>query len=55
MTLKSMEDLFILVTINEECENLNLVVDGRELTKNINKKKKPGVLQTCRCTVCDKC
>lgn len=55
MTLESVENLFILVTINEECENLKLVVDGRELTKIINKKKKPGALQTYRCTVCDKC
>ena len=35
---------------------LELVVDdGGELARNINQKKKPDVLQTCRCQLCDKC
>ena len=33
--------------INEECVNLKVVVDGGELTKNINQMKKPDVLQAC--------
>ena len=31
--------------IDEKCENLKVVVDGGVLTRNINKKKKPVVLQ----------
>ena len=34
-----------IVFIHEECGNLKVFVDGRELPRNINKKKKPGVLQ----------
>ena len=34
-----------LVFINEECENLIVVNDGGELTKNINQNKKSEVLQ----------
>ena len=41
--------------INEECGNPNVVVDGGEHTRNISQKKKPDVLQTCTCPVCDKC
>ena len=32
--------------IDEECENLIVVNDGGELTRNINQKKKPGVSQS---------
>ena len=41
--------------MNEECGNPEVVVDGRDLTRNINQKKKPGVLQACRCPLCEKC
>ena len=41
--------------INEECENPKIVVDGGELTRNINQNKKPDILQACRCPLCDKC
>ena len=30
-------------------------VDGAELTRNINKKEKTGVLQAYRCPLCEKC
>ena len=39
----------------EKCGNLQGFVDGRELTKNINEKKKLGVLRAYRCPVCSKC
>ena len=39
----NLEDLLVL--INEECGNPNAVFDRGELTRNINQKKKPGVLQ----------
>ena len=42
--IRNLEDLLVL--INEECGNPKLVVDGGELTININQKMKPGVLQT---------
>ena len=48
-------ELLRLVFINEECENLKVVVDGGELTRNINEKKRPVVLQAYRCPLCDKC
>ena len=51
----NLEDLLRIVFIHEECGNLKVFVDGRELTGNINKKKKPGVLQAYRCPLCDKC
>ena len=38
-----------------ECGNLKVVVDSVELTRNINKKKKPDVLQAYTCPLCDKC
>ena len=44
-----------LVFIHEERGNLNGFVDGGELTRKINENKKPGVLQACRCPLCDKC
>ena len=40
------EDLLRVVFINEECGNLKVFVDGGELTRNINEKKKPDILQT---------
>ena len=45
----NLEDLLRIAFIHEECGNLKVFVDGRELTRNINEKKKPGVLQTYRC------
>ena len=55
MTLETNRILPRQVFINEECGNLKVVVDGVELTRNINKKKKPDVLQANRRPVCDKC
>ena len=49
----NLEDLLVL--INEECENPKVVFDGGELTRNINQKKKPGILQVCTCSLWDKC
>ena len=48
-------DLLRLVFIHEECGNLKVFFDGEELTRNINQKKKPDVLQAYRCPLCDKC
>ena len=45
----------LLVLINEECGNPKVVVDDGELTRNINEKKKSGVLQAYRCPLCEKC
>ena len=39
----------------EECGNFKVFVDGGELTGNINKKMKPGVLQAYRYPLSDKC
>ena len=47
------EDLLVLIT--EECGNPKVVLYLGEFTRNINQKKKPGVLQACRCPLCDKC
>ena len=41
--------------IHEEFWNLKAFVGGGELTRYINKKKKPEVLQTYKCPLCDKC
>ena len=50
----NLEDLLAL--INEECGNPKVaVVDGGGITRNVNQKKKPGVLQACRCPLCKKC
>ena len=48
----NLEDLLVLISL--ECGNPKVVVDGRELTRNIDHKKKPGVLQACRCPLCEK-
>ena len=37
------------------CENLKVFVDNGELTRNNNEKKKAGVLQAYRRSLCDKC
>ena len=39
----NLEGLLRIVIIHEECGNLKVFVDSGELTRNINKKKKPGV------------
>ena len=49
----NLEDLLVL--INEEFGNPKVVVDVGELTRNINQKKKPSVLQACRYSLVDKC
>ena len=41
----NLEDSPRLVFIHEKCENLIAVNDDGELTKNINQKKKSGILQ----------
>ena len=41
----NLEDSPRLGFIDEECGNLKVVNDGGELTRNINQKKKPDVLQ----------
>ena len=41
----NLEDLLRIVLIHEECGNLQVIVDGGELTGNVNTQKKPGVLQ----------
>ena len=51
----NLEYLLRLVLIIEECVNPKVVVDGGQLTRNINQKKKPDVSQACRCPLCDKC
>ena len=51
----NLEDYLRIVFIHDKCRNLKAFVDGGELTGNINKKKKPGVLQAYRCPLCVKC
>ena len=51
----NLEDLLRIVFIHKECGDLKVFVDGGEPTRNINKKKKPGVSQTYRCPLCGKC
>ena len=51
----NLENLLRIVFIHEKCATLKVFVDVRELTGNINKKKKLGVLQTYRCPLCHKC
>ena len=41
----NLEDSPRLVYIDEECENLIVVNDGGEITRNINQKKKSEVFQ----------
>ena len=48
-------NLLRLVLINKECWNPKVVIDCVEIARNINQDKKPDVLQTCRCPLCDKC
>ena len=48
-------DLLRTMFIHGGCGNVKGFVDGLELTRNINVKKKPGVLQAYRCPLCNKC
>lgn len=43
------------ILIDRKLRNLQVVFDGGELTKIVNKNGKPGVLQTYRCPLCEKC
>ena len=43
--IRNLEDSPRLVVIHEECENLIVVNDGGEFTRNINQKKKSGFLE----------
>ena len=52
---RNSENLLRIVVIHGECGNLKGFVYGGELTRNINEKKKPGVLQVYRYSLCDKC
>ena len=49
-----LEDLPRLVFIDEDCGNYKVFIDGGELTRNINKKKKYNVLEAYRRTIRDK-
>ena len=51
----NLEDLLRIVFIHEECGNLKVFVNSGKLSRIINEKKNPGVLQTYRCPLCDKC
>ena len=50
----NLEDLLRIVFIHQECRNLKVFVDGGELNRIINEKKKPGVLQIYICPLCGK-
>ena len=51
----NLENLLRIVFIHEERGNLKGFVDDGELSRNINEKKQPGVLQANRCSPGDKC
>ena len=52
---EKLENLPRLVFIDNECGNANVVVDGRELTRNITKKRISIVLKAYRSPLCGKC
>ena len=52
---EKLEDLSRPVFIDNECGNANVVIDGRELTKNITKKRISIVLKPYRSPLCGKC
>lgn len=55
MVLGNLVDLARLLLINEECGDLQIAVDDRELTRNNIRKKKSEVFQAYnRCQICDK-
>ena len=45
----NLEDLPRVVFFNEGCWNIKVAVDVGEFTTNVNKKRKPDVVQTYRC------
>ena len=49
------EDLLKVVLVDEKCGNLKVVIDGGELTRNINQKKTSHILQAYRSSLSDKC
>ena len=51
---EKLENLLRVVFINNECGNANVVVDGRELTRNITKKRISVVLKAYRSPLCDR-
>ena len=51
--IRNLEDTLVL--INEKCGHPKVVADVGELSKNINQENKSGVLQACRCPLCDEC
>ena len=53
--IRNLVDLIKVLSIDEESGNLKVIVDGGELTRNINRKKKSDVLQAYECSLCDKC
>ena len=52
---EKLEDLPRLAFIDNECGNANVVVDGRELTRNITKKRISIVLKVYRSPLYGKC
>ena len=52
---ENLEHFLIIVFIYGKYGNLKGFVDGGELPRNINEKKKSGVLQAYRYSLCDKC
>ena len=52
---EKLEKLPRLVFIDNECGNANVVIDGRELTRNITKKRISIVLKAYRSSLCGKC
>ena len=52
---EKLEKLPRLVFIDNECGNANVVIDGRELTRNITKKRISIVLKAYRSPLCGKC
>ena len=49
----NLENLPRTLFIDYKCWNLKVVVDGRELTRNIKNKKKADVLLAYKCPLCD--
>ena len=52
---ENLVDLPRLIFIDEECEDLKVVVDGGQLTRNNKRKRKSKVLPAYRCPLCGKC
>ena len=52
---EKLKNLPRLAFIDKECGNANVVVDGRELTRNITKKRISIVFKAYRSPLCGKC